>query len=251
MPSIFLSEWISEIYELLQNRAEVIAGRLTNAQQSTHAEVADFLLLQLTNRYVAIFSHINQSKSISPEELYVLLIQLMAEMSTYTKDHRRYSNIPPYHHATGYDCLNALFKDTRQTLSLVLEQHAQNVPLMAGPHGIWIGKIEDCDNLSQAEIVIAISAETNSDVIRQTMPTQIKISDTQTIEELVRRSLPGIAIKHLVIVPRQIPFETNCHYFMLDKNNPHLETIKTQGDIAIHISGHFPELSLKLWVIKG
>jgi type VI secretion system protein ImpJ len=53
---------IAEFHGLLNHRAEMLANRLTDAKQAGTAEMIDFLLLQLFNRYELIFHYLNDKK---------------------------------------------------------------------------------------------------------------------------------------------------------------------------------------------
>lgn len=58
-----LSQIITEVHGLLNHRAEMLAGRLTDTQHAGTAEIVDFMLLQLINRYEPIFYCLQHKKT--------------------------------------------------------------------------------------------------------------------------------------------------------------------------------------------
>ncbi|XPF94925.1 type VI secretion system baseplate subunit TssK [Colwellia sp. RE-S-Sl-9] len=239
-----------ETQGMIQQRAEAIAARLTQAQGAS-SSISDFLMLQLLNKYQPIFEHLGSVVGVHPEKLYLNLLSLAGELATFSSQHKRPPKFPKYQH----DNLTEIFSKTmiivNQSLSNVLEQTAVELPLEKSKYGIHFTPINDKSSLDSADFIIAVKASLPSDEIRKRLPAQIKIGSVESIRELVNSQLPGIGIIELPVAPRQVPYHSGYHYFQLDKTNHNWFKLKNSGGIALHLSGNYPELKIELWVVNG
>ena len=209
------------------------------------------MLLQLANKHESIFNFYWQREEVHPEHLYFYMMQLLAEVATYTRDTRRWPMEASYQHDNLSVCLLPLMDGLRQSLSMVLEQHAIAITLIAQNYGVHVGHLNDKELLSHASFVLAIHADMSPDEIKQQLPKQIKISSVEQIKDLVSRGLPGVGITPLTVAPRQIPYHANFAYFQVEKNNETWSQIEATGALALHVGGQFPNLRMELWAIRG
>ena len=242
--------FISQVHGLLQHRADMLSHRLTDTQQSATAEIADFLLLQVVNRFEPLFSHLTQ-QFIHPEQLYQILLPMMGELATFTHDKRRPIQLRHYQHDDLTNTFAVLFKEIRHGLSMVLEQNAVAINLSQRDYGIWVGEIIDQELFSQANFVLAVYADMPTEKVRNNFPNQAKVAAIEQIHQLVSRALPGIALHPMPVAPRQIPYHANFSYFMLDQSHECWQTLQQSGGIAFHVGGQYPGIKLELWAIKG
>jgi type VI secretion system protein ImpJ len=249
--SNIINKYVEEIHGLLEHRAEMLAGRLVNSQQSESAVVADFMLLQLVNKYQVIFAEYLKGTVLHPRELYYSLLQLMAELATFTKDERR----PIQHAGYQHDNLAIVFKplvtEVRHCLSLVLEQHAVAISLEHQNHGVFVGHIQDRELFANSVMVLGVYADLPLDDLRKNFMMQTKLSSVEIIRDLVSRGIPGVPLAALAIAPRQIPYHANFAYFRIDQQHDLWQQIIKTGSVALHVSGQFPNLRLELWAIRG
>lgn len=246
-----LKQFITEVHGLLDYRAQMLAGRLTDTQQAGTAEIVDFMLLQLVNRYEPLFHFLMHKKPLHPEVLFLHLIQLLGEMETFTNDKRRPQSPPVYQHLTPFETFKPVITGLRNALSVVLEQNATAIPLEARNYGVWVGKIENKDILKQCNFVLAVYADTPNEKLRAEFSQHIKIAPVEQIQTLVSRALPGIALRSIAVAPRQIPYHANFNYFSLDKSTVLWQQLTQSAGIALQVSGQYPNLKLELWAIRG
>ena len=246
-----LTQFVVEIHGLLEHRAEMLAGRLTNSQQSESAVVADFMLLQLVNKYEVLFAQYIKQPVLHPQQLFYSLLQLMAEISTFTKDSRRPKQQNGYHHENLAAVFYPLVKDVRHCLSLVLEQHAVSISLEHQSHGVFVGQVQDKGLFENAVMVLGVYADMPIDDLRKNFMMQAKLGSVEIIRDLVSRGIPGVQLSSLPIAPRQIPYHANFAYFRLDQKHQLWQQIVKTGSIALHVGGQFTNLRLELWAIRG
>ncbi len=248
--SINITNYHKEVISLLSHRSESVAGRITASGKGGTSDITDFLLLQLVNKNEALFKHLFSIDVLHPESLFQNLVTLYGEISTFTVATRRPEFSVTYEHEKQTVCFEKIMSGIRQSLSMVLEQNAIQIPLQDRNYGISVAAINDKNLLKTAHFIIAVKASVSNEVIRSSFPTQVKIGPVEHIRDLVNLQLPGVKIQVLPIAPRQIPFHSGYTYFQLDNQSETWSQLASSGGFAIHVSGNFPDLEMEFWAIK-
>ncbi|NUA32017.1 type VI secretion system baseplate subunit TssK [Cupriavidus basilensis] len=252
--SALLTTWLGEIHGLLHLRANAMAERLaaSSMRGGDAAEVSEYLILQLLNRYEPILTHRMHAKAASPEALYVELTALAGELSTFVRTAtRRPSTYDPYRHDEPHTCIRPVVDDLRFLLNVVLERSAQRIDLRKQAHGIRLAVLAPTEFERFSTFVLAVGAQMPPDVLQQQFPAQAKAGPSERLSELVRSHLPGIPLQPMPVPPRQIPFNAGQVYFELSQNHPLWEQVQRYGGLALHVAGHFPEIRLELWGVRS
>ncbi|NLS00940.1 type VI secretion system baseplate subunit TssK [Rhizobium sp. P38BS-XIX] len=246
-----LNELITELLGIVRHRAEAIAERIGDPTVRGTAEVGDYFLLHILNRADPMLRHISANASkMHPMAFYEQCIELAGELATFTTDSKRASDFPPYRHDDLKATFAAVFNDLRASLSSVLEQAAVAIELIERRHDVRVGTINDRSLLKDAGFVLAVRAEMSAEDVRRKLPAQIKVGPVERIAELVNVALPGIPVRPLPVLPRQLPYRSGTIYFELDTKNPLWKQLDTSGAIALHLAGDFPGLEMELWALR-
>lgn len=245
-----LENYHKEVISLLSHRSESVAARITSSGKGGTSDITDFLLLQLVNKNEALFKHLLDLEILHPESLFCHLTTLYGELSTFTIKSRKPEFTVQYEHEKLTHCFAKLMSGIRQSLSMVLEQNAIQLPLQDRNYGISVAAINDKNLLKTAHFVIAVKASIPNEVVRSTFPTQVKIGPVEHIRDLVNLQLPGIKLQVLPVAPRQIPYHSGYTYFQLDSHSETWTQLGNSGGFAIHVSGNFPQLEMEFWAIK-
>lgn len=246
-----LGAFSGEVQGLLATRAADLAGRIGSPEQSGIADVAEFMMLQMLNRYQMQFTHRSQLHTLHPEAFYRDLVGLLGELMTFTEGNRLPCTVGPYNHRD----LTATFTRTvipelRRALNTVLVPRAQNLPLFFS-EGTWIATINDPTLLQSCKLVLAVRARMPYDQVQRQFIQQSKVAATDKIRSVVSVQVPGIPLHTLTAAPRQLPYHEGYVYFELEKGTPAWQDVIKAGALALHISGSFPDLNLQLWAIRG
>ena len=245
----YLSGFIKELQGLLHHRGDALGGRVSDAGRGGSAEIADFLLLQVINRYEPLLLHL-QNQPIHPESFYQFLIMLAGELATFNTAVRRPTEFPVYLHDNITDTYMPVVRTLRQSLSAVLEQTAVALPLQQHQYGIYTATISDRNLIGKATFVLAVNASIRIEDLQRHFPAQVKAGPAEQIRQLVNLQLPGITLRPLPVAPRQLPYHSGFAYFELDKTNELWKHMTTSGAFAFHIGGEFPGLEMEFWAIK-
>jgi type VI secretion system protein ImpJ len=243
--------FMKELYGLLSHRAEALAGRVSVSGRGGAADIADFLLLQVVNRYLPLIGHLNELPDVHPESIYRLGVTMAGEMATFTTSGKRAPVFEPYRHDDLQGTFRPVMDVLRQSLSMVLEQTAISIKMQERKYGVRVATITDHALLDQAGFVLAVSADMPTEELRKRLPAQIKIGPVEQIRQLVNVQLPGIRIRPIPVAPRQIPYHTGFVYFELDRSSELWSQLKTSGGFAFHLGGDFPGMQMEFWAIRG
>jgi type VI secretion system protein ImpJ len=247
-----LAGFVAQLQGLLHQRAEAIAGRLSESGARGAAEIADYLILQVCNRYEPLMTHLAAAVGqCHPESLYRVLISLAGELATFTESRKRPPVFPPYRHDDLYATFRPVMASLRQSLSAVMDQTAVPIPLQERKYGIRVGPIVDRSLVTETTWVLAVKAQIPAETLRRNLPNQIKIGPVEQIRELINVALPGIAIRALPVAPRQLPYYAGTSYFELDRSSPYWAALARSGGVAIHVAGDIPGLEIECWGIRG
>lgn len=245
-----LNGFIREIHGMLNTRAEAIAARVTMAGHGGVAEIADFLLLQLVNRYQPLLRHFVDHSGLHPIDFYRSAIQMAGELATFFRPDKRPADLPGYDHDDLQATFSPLMRELRELLGKVHEPNAIQIPFSKPKFGVYAAKRPDIHLVNNAVFVLAANAQMPPDSLRSSFPQQVKIGPVEEIQQLVSLALPGITIHPLSVAPRQIPFHVGYTYFELNKQGPLWDKMKTSGGFAVHVGGSFPGLALEFWAIR-
>jgi type VI secretion system protein ImpJ len=249
--SAVLVGFINELQGLLHHRGEELAARVSDPTARGVAEIQQFLLLQIVNRYEPLFAHYAGVRDLHPETLYASALEMAGELATLTSPTKRPPAMPEYRHDDLQTCFGRVMAELRRSFSSVIERNAVPLPLQERRHNIRVATIEDRSLLTTAGFVLAVRADLPAEQVRRKFPNQAKIGPVEQIAQLVNIALPGIAVRPLPVAPRQIPFTAGTSYFELDRSGTYWRQLGTSGGIAIHVAGDFPQIQMELWAIKG
>ncbi|TFW31984.1 type VI secretion system baseplate subunit TssK [Massilia horti] len=245
-----LSMFADELTGLLQQRGQLLAGRLSQPGAAGAAEIADFLLLQLVNRAEPLFGHLGSMSGLHPEELYREMVALAGELATFGAGGKRATQYPAYRHDHLRESFQPVIDHLREALSAVLDTHAVPIPLEERQFGIRVAVMRDPELIRSATFVLAVTAHMAPDGVRTGFPRQVKIGSIEKIRDLVNLQLPGIGLRPLPVAPRQLPFHAGYTYFELDRNSEYWAPLASSAGFAMHIAGEFPGLQMEFWAIR-
>ena len=245
-----LQDYVKELHGLVRHRINALADRVSSPGAKGVADVSDFLLLQLCNRYEPLLAHFLTRSSLHPELFYRSCLELAGEIATYARRERMPASFSTYRQDDLQNTFMPVIEEIRRGLTAVIEQNAVAIPVMDRGRGVFAGTVPDVELLRNAVFVLAVGANVAPESLRLHFPTQVKIGPPEKIRDLVVSHLPGIQTTPLPVAPRQIPYHAGYSYFELDRKNDFWKALEASRVIAMHVAGDFPGLSLELWAIR-
>lgn len=245
----FLEELTGKLASVADERAAFASGkRLQGA-----GDIADFLILMLCNRAELTTRHLADQRTAHPEDLFRWLLGLVGEASAFAGSGLRPPDLSPYRHDRPDLSFKPLFQELRRLLVELArpDRRATQIPLKTYPSGVRAADVQDRSLYASAAFVIAFNAPVAPELIRQRLPGQIKIGPAEDLQSIVRAAVPGIPIRHLATVPREIPLHRGMTYFELDRNNDYWRKLPAAAGLAFHVTGDLREgMDMECWAIR-
>lgn len=247
----YLASCLKEVISLLASRGDAIAARIRGNGGAAGTQMGDFLMLQLINRSELVLRHYASQRQVCAETLYRELLSILGELSTFANDSKRCPIELHYRHDDQGASFRKLMEGIRNALSMVLEQHAIELVLQQRQYGVLVCPVSDLKLLGSATFILAVSAQCDSEALRQRLPAHLKVGPVERIRELVNLHLAGIRVKPLPVAPRQIPFHADKTYFILELSARDVSQLEQSGGFAFHVGGEFAELEMHFWAIRN
>ena len=242
--------WLDELYGIIKQRADALAGRIGGSGSRGVGDTSDFLLLLACNRYEPLLAQMRQTSPLHPMYFFNEMLKLAGECATYGREGKRPPAFPAYTHAALSECFEPVFDEIRRAMVKVLDQNAVQIPLQEVGKGAFRADVPDPRLISNGFFVLAATSQMPADRLRGTIPTQVKIGPTDKLRDLVTLNLPGIKLDPLQYPPRQIPFHANHCYFQLDASSPLWQAIEVNRALGLYVAGDPPGLEMQLWAIR-
>jgi type VI secretion system protein ImpJ len=179
-----------------------------------------------------------------------VLVEAAGDLATFTNSSKRPAQFPQYQHDDLRTTFEPVMNALRESLGLVIERNAIQIPLKDPKFGIRAAPLADRNLVGTCNFVLAVRADVPMEELRAHFPKQTKIGSVETIRSLVMSQLPGIAIRPLPVAPRQIPYHADFVYFELDRSSEQWATLQNSGGFAIHVGGEIHGLDMQFWAIR-
>ena len=81
---------------------------------------------------------------------------------------------------------------------------------------------------------IVVKTTGDSETIINDFHNLVKIGDTENIDNLVSRALPGVPAKHRLVPPSGMPKHPDTYYFRINSKDKSWQEIKRSGNICLY-----------------
>lgn len=242
---------MNDLQSLLMQRSQQIGQRLRQPGRFNTSEMVEFSLLALINHHVGQMSHLKSLPMIHPEELWRSWLAFATELATWTAARSPEETLPIYDHDDLAGCFSKLQLMLRQGLSLVMEEHAIQLPLTERTHGLNIATLPTTTMAREFGFVLAVKASVPGEILQTHFPAQMKVAPVTKIRDLVQLQLPGMKLRSMPVAPPQIPWHAGYNYFELEKGGELWNEMEKSGAFALHLAGEFPGLDMEFWAIRS
>ncbi|WP_437888988.1 type VI secretion system baseplate subunit TssK [Phytobacter sp. V91] len=247
-PSLYAM--MNDLQSLLVQRSQQLAQRLRQPGRFNTSEMVEFSLLALINHHVGLIAHQKTLPLLHPEDLWREWLSFATELSTWTAARAPQDVLPVYDHDNLAECFARLVMMLRQGLSLVMEEHAIQLPLTERTHGLNVATLPTTSMAREFGFVLAVKASVPGEVLQTHFPAQMKVAPVSKIRDLVQLQLPGMVLRAMPVAPPQIPWHAGYNYFELEKGGELWGEMEKSGAFALHLAGEFPGLNMEFWAIR-
>jgi type VI secretion protein, VC_A0114 family len=239
--------WLDRVIGWVETRLESLSRYATDPSSGGGLQAYDYFMLQMLNREINVLKHYRASKYVHPETLYVEILRLAGELSTFSGN-RLVAEFPKYDHDNLRDVFDPILNTIQRLLSLDIGR-AIRLELTEVRANAFIANVTDRSLFRNARFIIEVAASMPLSQIQLQFPDLVKVGPNTKMKEIVQTHLPGIAVIHMPTPPRQIRTITDHVYFQLEKNSPLWPEFSVASGLAMHFAGNWPDLQLELWAI--
>lgn len=244
-----LTSAVAEIEGLVHQRADFLAAIAAGKVDNTVAGIRDMLILQTLNRAEPLLAHLRHGNAAHPEDLFTLLLALAGDLATFGSEASRPPAFAEYRHHDLAFSFRPLFERLREGLREVFNPTAIEIRLEERRSGIRTASI-DQTLLAEADLVFAVTGAMEAEALGRAFRHQAKAGPAERVRELVTLALPGVPLRPLPMVPKEVPPDRRALYFQLDRAGELGEEIGRSGSLGIFVPGNLPGFGLRLWAIR-
>jgi type VI secretion system protein ImpJ len=210
--------------------------------------VATFWFIHTINSGLAPLRHMFLSQQTHPEQLFIELLRLGGALCTFALDAHPKS-LPRYDHANPTECFDALDRQIRAHLEIIIPTNCLSIPLTPGAVCFLDGAVTDARCFGPSRWILAVrSPMGEGDLIRE-VPRLVKLCSTQFTPELVKRALPGMTLTHLPSPPAAVSPRADHQYFVVDRSGACWDHIAHTKRISAYFPAEIPQPEAEILVI--
>jgi type VI secretion system protein ImpJ len=241
--------WIDRVIGWIDNRLDELARYAADPTAGGGLQSAEYLVLQLLNRHIAVLRHYRSSGYLHPERLFEEFLRLVGELATFATPERRAREYPVYDQDDLENVFGPVMRDLQDFLSARIGRRAIRLEIIERANNAFVSTIRDRTLFRNATFVLEVAARRPLTEIQGQFPHLFKVGPNTKMNDIVLAHLPGVPLIHLPTPPPQIRAITDHVYFFFDRQSPLWPEFSTASSIGMHFSGDWPELELELWAV--
>lgn len=256
-----LLEEVKEIYNHLLFRGRELESHkkrrgVHNAEFGSR-DMVYLLALRSFNRYIPVFSHILEGGNTHPWNIYLILRQLIGELSSFSDNVDVLGQVEPAQDSMQeYDHLN-LGRSFRSA-SLIIENLIREIT--AGPEYEIPLIFDEEDKNYSADLkyehfagnkyyyLVVKSLEEDKKII-DAIDIEVKVGSKKSMPVLVEKSLPGVEMEHLPVPPQELPRRSSTFYFRLDCFGEEWIKIKEENQICLFWESAPEDVEIEMMIV--
>jgi type VI secretion system protein ImpJ len=241
--------WLDRVIGWIETKLEELARFASDPRSGSGMQSVDYFILQMLNRQIPVLKHMRGSKYVHPERLFVELLCLAGELSTYSTKERRPRDYPAYDHDNLDTTFAPVLADIQRFLSVDISR-AIRLDIVEKAANAFLATVTDRNLFRASTFVLEVAARRSLTEIQTQFPALFKVGPNTRMSDIVHAHLPGIGLVHVPTPPPQIRAISTHVYFILDRMSPLWPEFSTASGIGMHFSGDWPGLELNLWAVK-
>jgi type VI secretion system protein ImpJ len=225
----------------------------------SNAEYYIYMLgLLILNRYVPLLYHFLSSPSCHPFDYFGTLRQIIGELSSFTDRHGCLADLPDgtrllnnYDHNDSQRCYNQAAEIIATLLRSLMTGPENTIPFTHDADGGYSAVLPLSIFEHSSQFYLQVCTSVKLERILTSVNDSIKIGSSQTITDLVSRSLPGLKVEYVKNPPPGIPRRSDTHCFRVDHLHEQWNEIQKNRSMCIYWDHASSDTSFELIVIRS
>jgi type VI secretion system protein ImpJ len=214
------------------------------------------LMVQMLNRYVPQFHHHLETGHGHPEVLYLLLRQLVGELSTFSQttsvlgERGGDDGLPAYQHTDLWPCFSLATERARDLLNELTNAPVGDI-LLKHDGEFFAAALDQQFLTGDNRYYLAIRSDLTAAQLYKLLQETGKITSRSDMPNLQKSFLFGLTIGVLDSPPEELRMRAHYRYFLVDQHSPHWQRIAQQRNIAVYSTALPPDTEMRLLAIWG
>lgn len=244
-----LSLLVNTVSAKQNSLADRYRGRTNAITEFGATDMATFWYLHTVNSWLPTLMHFANSAQVHPETLYLALVSLAGQLTTFEEQIDPQS-LPRYRHLDLGETFSSLFTRLNRMLGTVISQDHTEIPLSQSQPGLFLGEPDDPALLRNSELYLVVSGDLPQSVLRDDVLQYIKISSLDQISHIVQAAVPGVEASIELSPPPAIPVRAHHVYLRLQQSGQYWSGILSSNSIAIYQPVEPDKVQLKLLAVE-
>lgn len=241
----YLSQSINSLHA---HKSSISKEMKTTIKSNGLGDFVDILSIMILNKWYAIFSYISKKQILHPEYFYEKMLEFRADMLCLDSNQEE-ASITSYMHTDLTNTIMPLLEEARILFLRATAQKYIQANIISHGNGFYDCMFNNAEIIRDYEIIFAISASVDVQVILKDFLSQCKIYSKDKIRQLITSQLSGIVATILPSVPLEIPHLNNAVYYKINKQTDSFMVLKDQNTISFYVGSKFPQINIIMWAI--
>jgi len=243
---------VRRLVELMVAKSTTLSGmrrqRNVGLAEFGVSDVANFWLLYTVNTHLPRFRHLLASATGHPAAFYTAMIDVAGALMTFATDSQP-SDLPPYNHDDLTTSLGQTDALLRRLLEAAVPARYVSLPLRRTEPSVYATALDEDRYFAAPQVYLAVAAGVRPEDLMRRAPQLLKVSSADRIEGLIRRALPGVALRHVPDPPSAIPLRLNHQYFALERSGEDWDSVRLSRHLAVYAPADLPDPELELVIL--
>jgi type VI secretion system protein ImpJ len=251
----FLRAGLQRVLTVANAQRKALASERSQKQAGSvefHSAAAQtFWFLHTLNGAIPRLSHLLETPRAHPEEVYVALVDLVGQLSSFVADSDPMS-LPKFNYLELGDVFESLFARAVSMISGDRERPYTEIELERRPDGMYLGKLRD-PKLAARELFVAVRANLVEAVVRDRVPAVLKVAAWNQIYNVVKQAVRGVRVEVEWNPSAALPVRPGTCFFRIRREGQFWDEIKTSSSIALYLpsDGDWSGASIAIYAIDA
>ena len=178
--------WLDRVIGWVETKLEELARFASDPRAGGSMQSVDYFILQMLNRQIPVLRHMRGSKYVHPERLYVELLRLAGELSTYSTKERRLKPYQPYDHDNLDSTFAPVLTDIQRFLSVDISR-AIRLDIVERAANAFLATVTDRNLFRASTFVLEVAAKRSLTEIQNQFPALFKIGPKARVAHAIYR----------------------------------------------------------------
>lgn len=245
----FITNNLSQVLGVLSGKQKALSSQRRERDNSSvefsGSDVTRFLQLNAVNGIIPLFVHMGRSPDLHPHQLYLLLIQVAGQLTTFSAGTDP-AQLPAFNYTDLRSTFEELFAVIKSMLQSTVREAHVPIPLQI-KHGVHFGRFDTDASAKCRSFVLAVKAEgVPEDQVAERLAGLSKVASWNQIQSVVRAATPGVPLKLTHRPPPEVPIKSGTVYFTVDIDSSHWKHVMEEKAIAIYLPAPFDATKVKV-----